>query len=218
MRGVGDARCVDQDTSIARVEADTEDLLPAILCQANVGDDKAVRAMVARCREELGGLDVLVNNAATTRFIDHTKLEDLTDEVWDELFGVNLKGAFWCCRAAMPLLQERGGSIVNVTSVAGLSGQGSSMVYAASKAALNCLTKSLARAFGPKVRVNAVAPGPVLTRWLTDHMDRVAQSLPITPMGRAAIPEDIADAVSFLSLGTTLMTGQVVVVDGGRTM
>jgi 3-oxoacyl-[acyl-carrier protein] reductase len=80
------------------------------------------------------------------------------------------------------------------------------------------MTKSLARAFGPKVRVNAVAPGPVLTRWLADHMDHVAKSLHVTPMGRAAVPEDIADAVYFLALGTTLMTGQVVVVDGGRTM
>jgi 3-oxoacyl-[acyl-carrier protein] reductase len=192
--------------------------VPAILCRANVADDRAVRAMVARCRDELGGLDVLINNAATTKFIDHTKLDELTDEVWDELFGVNLKGAFWCCRAAMPLLEERGGSIVNVTSVAGLSGQGSSMVYAASKSALNCLTKSLARAFGPKVRVNAVAPGPVLTRWLEGHEAHVAKFVEGAPLKRAATPDDIAEVVVFLALHAPLMTGQVVVVDGGRTM
>jgi 3-oxoacyl-[acyl-carrier protein] reductase len=174
--------------------------------------------MVARCREELGGLDVLVNNAGTTRFIDHTDLAALTSEVWDEILGVNLKGTFFCCRAAMPLLRERTGSIVNVTSVAGLQGHGSSIPYAASKAALNCMTKSLARAFGPAVRVNAVAPGPVLTRWLADHMDHVEKSMQMTPMGRAATPEDIANVVLFLALGTSLMTGQVVVVDGGRTM
>src|SRR5207248_7992605 len=143
--------------------------------------------------DELGGLDVLVNNAGTTRFIEHADLDALTDEVWDEILGVNLKGTFYCCRAALPLLRERGGSIVNITSVAGMQGHGSSIPYAASKAAVNCLTKSLARAFGPKVRVNAVAPGPVLTRWLADHMDQVARSLQITPMGRAALPEDIAD-------------------------
>jgi 3-oxoacyl-[acyl-carrier protein] reductase len=192
--------------------------VPAILCQANVADEQAVRNMIGCCREQLGGLDVLVNNAGTTRFIDHQDLGSLTAEVWDEILNVNLKGTFFCCREAMPLLQDRGGSIVNVTSVAGLQGHGSSIAYAASKAAVNCLTKSLARAFGPKVRVNAVAPGPVLTRWLADHMDHVARSLQITPMGRAAVPEDIADAVHFLALGTTLMTGQVVVVDGGRTM
>ena len=190
----------------------------AILCKASVADEAAVQAMVRRCREELGGLDVLVNNAGTTHFIDHQDLKSLTNEVWDEILGVNLKGTFFCCREALPLLQERKGSIVNVTSVAGLQGHGSSIPYAVSKAAVNCLTKSLARAFGPNVRVNAVAPGPVLTRWLADHMDHVARSLQVTPMGRAALPEDIADAVCFLALGSSLMTGQVIVVDGGRTM
>jgi 3-oxoacyl-[acyl-carrier protein] reductase len=192
--------------------------VPAMLCKANVADDKAVRAMVARCKVELGGLDVLVNNAGTTRFIDHANLEALTDEVWDEIFNVNLKGTFYACRAAAPLLQERGGCIVNVTSVAGLLGLGSSIPYAASKAALNCLTKSLARSLAPRVRVNAVAPGPVLTRWLADHQDMVERSLQDTPLRRAATPDDIADAVVFLALGSTLVTGQVMVVDGGRTM
>src|SRR5207248_3316749 len=134
-----------------------------------------------------------------THFIDHANLDAVTAEVWDEILGVNLKGTFFCSRAAMPLLQERGGSIVNVTSVAGLQGHGSSIPYAASKAAVNCLTRSLARAFGPKVRVNAVAPGPVLTRWLADHMDHVERSVQVTPMRRAATPDDIADAVFFLA-------------------
>jgi 3-oxoacyl-[acyl-carrier protein] reductase len=192
--------------------------VPALLCKANVADEDAVNAMVERCAGELGRLDVLVNNAGTTRFIEHTNLDALTAEVWDKILGVNLKGTFFCSRAALPHLQKNGGSIVNITSVAGLQGHGSSIPYAASKAAINCMTKSLARAFGPSVRVNAVAPGPVLTRWLTDYMDQVARSLSTTPMGRAAIPEDISDAVYFLALGTNLMTGQVVVVDGGRTM
>jgi 3-oxoacyl-[acyl-carrier protein] reductase len=192
--------------------------VPAILCQADVADDGAVRAMVQRCTAELGGLDILVNNAGTTRFIDHADLEALTDEVWDEIFNVNLKGTFYGCRAALPALQQREGCIVNITSVAGLQGQGSSIPYAASKAALNCLTKSLARAFAPRVRVNAVAPGPVLTRWLAEHMDHVERSLLATPMRRAAAPEDIADAIAYLALGSSLVTGQVIVVDGGRTM
>ena len=109
---------------------------------------------------------MLVNNAGMTHFVPHTDLDALTDAVWDEIFQVNVKGAFYCARAAMPLLRERKGCVVNVSSVAGLSGQGSSIPYCASKAALNCLTQSLARAFGPDVRVNAVAPGPILTRWL----------------------------------------------------
>jgi 3-oxoacyl-[acyl-carrier protein] reductase len=192
--------------------------VPALLCQANVADDGEVRNMFERCRSELGGVDVLVNNAGTTHFIDHADLDALTDEVWDDILGVNLKGTFYCCRAALPALQEREGCIVNVTSVAGLQGHGSSIPYAASKAALNCMTKSLARAFAPKVRVNAVAPGPILTRWLADHMDQVERSVLATPMRRAAVPEDIADAIAFLVLGTSLVTGQVLVVDGGRTM
>lgn len=210
----------------SRSQAEAEETLaqvrahgvPALLCKANVTDESAVQAMVQRCRDELGGLDVLVNNAGMTHFIDHKDLKSLTNEVWDEILGVNLKGTFFCSREALPHLQERQGCIVNVTSVAGLQGHGSSIPYAVSKAAVNCLTKSLARAFGPAVRVNAVAPGPVLTRWLADHMEHVARSLQVTPMGRAAVPDDIADAVCFLALGTSLMTGQVVVVDGGRTM
>ncbi len=189
-----------------------------ILCQGNVADEKDVKDIVARCRHELGGLDILVNNAGTTHFIEHANLAALTNEIWDEILGVNLKGTFFCCREAMPLLQEREGTIVNVSSVAGLQGHGSSIPYGASKAAVNYLTKALARAFAPRVRVNAVAPGPVLTRWLADHMDHVEKSLAITPMRRAATGEDIADAVCFLALGTSLMTGQVLVVDGGRTM
>jgi 3-oxoacyl-[acyl-carrier protein] reductase len=94
--------------------------VPALLCQANVADDGEVRNMVERCRSELGGVDVLVNNAGTTHFIDHADLDALTDEVWDDILGVNLKGTFYCCRAALPALQEREGCIVNVTSVAGL--------------------------------------------------------------------------------------------------
>jgi 3-oxoacyl-[acyl-carrier protein] reductase len=192
--------------------------VPAILCQASVADEQAVKAMIARCRQELGGLDILVNNAGTTRFIEHANLAALTNDVWDEILGVNLKGTFFCCREALPALQERGGNIVNISSVAGLAGHGSSIPYGASKAAVNHLTKALARAFAPRVRVNAVAPGPVLTRWLAQHMDHVERSLQVTPMRRAANPDDIADAVVFLALATTFITGQIMVVDGGRTM
>jgi 3-oxoacyl-[acyl-carrier protein] reductase len=193
--------------------------VPAILCRCNVADEAGVRAMVEQCRRELGGLDILVNNAATTRFIEHSNLAALTEEVWDQILGVNLKGAYFCCRAAIPAMQERGGgTIVNVTSVAGVLGHGSSIAYAASKAALNAMTKSLARAFAPAIRVNAVAPGPVLTRWLADHMDQVEQQLTLTPMKRAATPDDVADVVAFLATGSSLITGQIVVLDGGRTM
>ncbi len=192
--------------------------VPALLCKATVGDDAQVREMVAKVQRAFGGLDVLVNNAGTTHFVAHTDLEAITDEIWDDIFQVNLKGAFYCCRAAMPLLKERRGNIVSVSSVAGLTGMGSSIPYCASKGAMNTLTQSLAKAFGPEVRVNAVAPGPILTRWLAGREAHIAKFLDQAPMQRAALPEDIADAVIYLATGTTLTTGQVLVVDGGRTM
>src|SRR5262249_32438258 len=180
--------------------------VPAILCKATVADDGQVRRMVAECRAELGGLDVLVNNAGTTHFIPHTELDAVTDAVWDEIFQVNLKGAFYASRAAMPLLRERRGCIVNVSSVAGLQGHGSSIPYSASKAAMNCMTQSLARAFAPDVRVNAVAPGPIQTRWLVGHEEHVDKAIAQTPLKRSATPDDVADVIEFLALGTTLMT------------
>lgn len=189
-----------------------------LVVRADVGDEAAVRAMVEQTVTELGGLDVLVNNAATTRFIPHDDLEAASAAVWEEIFRVNVFGLFAACRAAMPHLKARSGSIVNVASVAGLAGSGSSIPYASSKGAVITMTKSLARAFAPTVRVNAVAPGPVLTRWLADHQDMIDAALRQTPMARAATPDDIAAAILYLADATTLTTGQVLVLDGGRTM
>ncbi|AGA25744.1 SDR family NAD(P)-dependent oxidoreductase [Singulisphaera acidiphila] len=190
----------------------------ALVIQADVADDTAVRAMVERTAEEFGGLDVLVNNAATTFFVAHHDLEGLTDQVWDEILDVNLKGTFFACRAAMPYLKARKGNIVNIASVAGMAGSGSSIACAASKGGVITMTKSLAKAFAPEVRVNAVAPGPVQTRWLADHQDMVEQAMKSTPLKRPASADDIADVTLFLANGTTLMTGQVLVADGGRTI
>lgn len=190
----------------------------AIVVKADVADDAAVRAMVDRVSGEFGGLDALVNNAGTTHFVPHADLEGMTEAMWDEILGVNLKGTFFACRAAMPILKARRGSIVNIASVAGVAGSGSSIAYAASKGGVITMTKSLARAFAPEVRVNAVAPGPVQTRWLANHPDMIEQAMAATPLKRPATPDDIADATLFLADGTSLMTGQVVVVDGGRTM
>jgi 3-oxoacyl-[acyl-carrier protein] reductase len=192
----------------------------AIAIQADVSDDTDVRRLVDSTVQKFGGLDVLVNNAATTHFIDHTDLEAVTDQVWNDILNLNVKGLFSCCRAAMPHLSasENGGRIVNVASVAGIAGSGSSIPYAASKGAVITLTKSLSKAFAPKVRVNAVAPGPVQTRWLADHQGMVESAMKLTPLGRPATPDDIAEAIVFLADVTTLMTGQVMVIDGGRTI
>ncbi len=186
--------------------------------QATIADDSQVNAMVNAVVARFGGLNLLVNNAATTHFVAHTDLDALTDEIWDEILQVNLKGTFYCCRAAMPHLKASRGNIVTVSSVAGLSGQGSSIPYCASKGAVNTLTQSLARAFGPEVRVNAVAPGPILTRWLAGREAHIDKFLEQSCLKRAATADDVADVVEFLAAQTSLMTGQVVVVDGGRTL
>lgn len=193
----------------------------SLLIGCDVGNDAAVRNMMQQIDSEFGRLDVLVNNAGTTFFIDHKKLDELTEEKWDQILQVNLKGPFFCVRAAVPLLRKSGGgAIVSVSSVAGISGEGSSIAYAASKGALNTMTKSLARALGPEIRVNAVCPGPVDTRWLRNVMtpEQIERSMATTPLRRPALPEDIADAVIYLATGTTLTTGQCLVVDGGRTV
>ena len=219
---LGYAVGVNYSKSVAEAE-ETADLVracsvPVLVHKANIGDDTQVRGMLAAVESTFGGLDVLVNNAATTHFVPHADLDALTDAIWDEILQVTLKGTFYCCRAAMPLLKARKGNIVTVSSVAGLTGQGSSIPYCASKAAVNALTQSLARAFGPDVRVNAVAPGPILTRWLAGRETQIEKYLESAPLKRAADPDDVADVVLFLANGTSLMTGQVVVVDGGRTM
>lgn len=189
-----------------------------LLVQADVGDAAAVAELVESTTRAFGGLDVLVNNAATTQFIRHDDLDALTDPVWESIFRVNVLGTFYACRSAMPALKVRQGNIVNVASVAGVGGSGSSIPYAASKGAVITMTKSLARAFAPGVRVNAVAPGPVQTRWLADHQEMVESAVAQTPLKRPATAEDVAAAIAYLAIGTTLTTGQVLVLDGGRTM
>ncbi len=193
----------------------------ALLVACDVSDDAAVRTMIDRISHEFGRLDIVVNNAGTTFFIEHQDLEALTEEKWDRILAVNLKGPFFVARAATPLLkQSPHAAIVNVSSVAGVSGFGSSIAYCASKGALNTMTKSLARALAPEIRVNAVCPGPIDTRWMRSWKseEEIAEMVAPYPIPRAAQPEDIAETVCYLATGTSLTTGQCLVVDGGRTM
>jgi 3-oxoacyl-[acyl-carrier protein] reductase len=163
-------------------------------------------------------LDLLVNNAGTTYFVEHAELDALTEEMWDRMLAVNLKGAFFCCRAAVRVMRRQGsGRIVNVASVAGLTGRGSSIGYCASKAGMISVTKSLALALAPEILVNAVAPGFVETRWTAGRDEFRARSLAATPLERVATPEDVADAILYLAK-TDFVTGQVLTVDGGRTI
>ena len=191
--------------------------------RADVADDAACRKFVRRAVDEFGRLDVLVNNAAVTRFIDPGRLEDVTDDVWEEIFAVNVRGPFQCVRAARPHLEQGGGAVVNVASTAGLTGMGSSIPYSASKAALINMTIALARALAPSIRVNAVAPGFITGRWLERGLGAHYEAVKAAwqdraPLGRVCDPADVADAVLSLIVGSELVTGQTLVVDGGAVL
>ncbi len=193
----------------------------SLIIACDVSQEASVQHMIASTQERFGGLDVLVNNAATTFFIAADDLASLEESHWDRILAVNLKGPFFCIKAAAPLLTAgAGGAVVNVSSVAGKTGVGSSIAYAASKGALNTLTKSFAHSLAPQVRVNAVLPGPIDSRWIREgnndwDLDRMTSGFPIP---RASQPEDIADAVIYLATGTHMTTGQLLVVDGGQTL
>lgn len=193
----------------------------ALAHKCDVSDDQAVREMVAIIDQRFGRLDVLVNNAAMTHFIPHNDLEGLTEAMWDRILAVNLKGPFFCTRAAAQLLTAGdGGAVVNISSVAADAGLGSSIAYCASKAGLNTMTKSLARVLAPKVRVNAVCPGPIDSRWIRDGNPAwdIQEMVANLPLPRPSQPSDIADAVIFLAIGTNMATGQMLTIDGGQTL
>lgn len=185
--------------------------------QASVAEESDVHRMIDHIQQEFGRLDLVVNNAGWSTRVPHERLEDLTDEIWDRTLNTNLRGAFYCARAALPLLKKQSGaSIVNIASVAGISGMGSSIVYAASKAAMLSMTRSLARALAPDVRVNAVAPGFVRTRFANWPASAFDEGEGQAPLGRLATPEDIAEAVIFLARSEAI-TGETILVDGGTT-
>ena len=193
----------------------------ALAVQADVADDAQCRSLVATAVAELGRLDALVQSAGVTVFVPHADLDKVQAQDWEHLMAVNVVGAFQCARAARGPLEAAGdGEIVNVSSVAGIAGVGSSIPYCASKAALNNLTLTLARALAPKIRVNAVAPGFITGRWLAgglgDAYDAIKGAMEArAPLGRVCDPEDVATAILSLITGSDLVTGQIVAVDGG---
>ena len=219
----GAAITVNYTKSKAEAEATMKEItdmgVDAILVKADVSNESEVREMVAMTMKAFGRIDILINNAGITRFVPLNDLDALDDEAWDAIYAVNIKGSFYCARAVAPIMKKLGeGLIVNTSSIAGFTGVGSSIPYAASKAAVISLTKSLARVLGPEIRVNAVAPGFVPTRWNAGREAEHAGVIAQTPMGRLTTAEDIAGVSVAFATDAKFVTGTVIVVDGGKLM
>jgi 3-oxoacyl-[acyl-carrier protein] reductase len=191
----------------------------AIAIAADVSNDAQVHAMLGQIHSEFGRLDVLINNAGWSTRVPHREMARLTDEIWDKTLNVNLRSAFYCTRAAVPfLVGQPDSSIVNIASVSGFTGIASSLVYAAAKAGVLTMTKSLARALAPQIRVNAIAPGLIRTNFAgrPDSDFDFPGEEKATPLGRLSTVEDCASAVLYLAADAKGTTGETIVVDGGR--
>jgi 3-oxoacyl-[acyl-carrier protein] reductase len=192
-----------------------------LLMQGDVANDADCRRLAQAAIDHWGRIDALVNNAGITSFAGVANWEALDTATFERIYGVNVIGAFQMVRACLPQLKASGGSIVNVSSIAGALGIGSSVAYIASKGALNALTLHLARTLAPEVRVNAVCPGLITTRWFVDgvgqeNADQIqAQFEKAVPLQTACTAEDVADAIVWLVTGARTTTGELLMLDGG---
>ena len=193
----------------------------ALLYRCDVSDDAAVRAMLAAIEKEFGRLDVLINNAGTTVDVEPKNLEAMSVEDWNRVFNVNVLGLFLVTRAAAPLLKKSPNAcIVNTCSIAGVRPSAQPLPYAASKAAVANLTKTLANALGPQIRVNAVAPGWIEGDWMKrtlaeNYEGLMARRAKYTPLKRCCREDDVADSMLSLILHNRFVTGEIIIVDGG---
>jgi ketoreductase RED2 len=206
---------VNSSTSTEAGEALAAELPDASYVRADVSDQGEARSLIAQVVARHGRLDVLVNNAGTTQVIPHDDLEAASPDIWRRIFDVNVIGTWQVTTAALAPLRESGnGQVVNVSSLAGERPTGSSIPYACSKAAVSHMTRLLANALGPAIRVNAVAPGLVDTPWTADW-DVVRGFVNAqAPLQRTASPEDVAEVIMGLAR-SAYVTGEVVLVDGG---
>ncbi|MEL7469955.1 MAG: SDR family oxidoreductase [Pseudomonadota bacterium] len=197
----------------------------AMALQGDVSQDAVCRTIVDETLTRWGRVDILVNNAGTTKSADMSNLDALDAEDFARIYGVNTIGVYQMVRAALPSLkQSEQASVINTSSIAGISGLGSSMAYAASKGALNTMTLSLARSLAPEVRVNAVCPGFVDSEWWAkQHDDDTIEKLRVraratTPLRRVVASEDVAEAIMLFALGGRSITGQLLVIDNGMLL
>ena len=190
----------------------------AIPFRADVSIEHEVQDMVTHNLMLFGKIDFLVNNASITYQIPMNELDEVTGEIWDSLFAVNVKGMFHCVKAVVPhMKRQSAGAIVNLGSVAGVNGIGSSIPYAATKSAIHTMTRSLAISLAPDIRVNCISPGAVATRWWAGNEERMHGLAGNPPLKRISTPEDIAEAILF-QLTQSSITGQVFVIDNGQTL
>jgi len=187
---------------------------------ADVADTATLNALRDAVQAQFGRADILVNTAGYTKPIPHGDLDALTDELIDDMFVVNWRGQFAAVRAFAPMLKASGdGLIVSVSSIAGMNGAGSSIVYGATKAGIDVMTKSLARALAPEIRVMGVSPGVVATGFVPGRgAEFNAKTAATTPLKRVATAEDVARAILACATQLTFSTGTNVVVDGGRSL
>jgi 3-oxoacyl-[acyl-carrier protein] reductase len=193
-----------------------------LVIKCDVADEAGVRAMLKQVKDKFGRLDVLINNAGTTASWKPKDLETLSLEEWDRVFAVNVRGLFQVTRAAVPLLREAKGCIVNTASIVGLRPGPQPLPYAASKAAVVNLTKTLAWNLGPEIRVNAVAPGWMEGDWMKrmlkdKYEDLMGKRAKATPLKRVVTANDVAETMMSLVDGNRFVTGEIIVIDGGFT-
>ena len=192
-----------------------------LLLKGDVAQDNDCKAMAHATVERWGRLDALVNNAGITTFTGAANWDALDADTFQRIFGVNTVGMFQMVRACAPHLKVSGGCVVNVSSIAGSLGIGSSVPYIASKGAMNSLTLYLARALAPEVRVNAVCPGLITSRWFVDGLGQEgfekvkAMTEHNTPLGRASDPVDVAEAIVWLVTSARTVTGELMLLDAG---
>jgi 3-oxoacyl-[acyl-carrier protein] reductase len=212
------AEAAEQVAELCRAEG-----VSAFAVQASVADNADCERLVAGTVERFGGVDVLINNAGITKYADQKDLDLLAAEDFERVYRVNVIGVYQMVRAARKALEANGaGAVVNVSSIAGVMGIGSSIAYAASKGALNTLTLSLARSLAPKIRVNAVCPGYIASGWFTKWVgkqmeDSLAKSVAeTTPLQVASTPEDVAESIVFFaSPASRNITGELLITDAG---
>ncbi len=213
----------NEDGARATEAACAEFGVDTVVVRADVASDEDCRALAAAALSKWGRIDALVNNAGTTKFNPHHELDGLSKQDFLDIYAVNAVGAYQMTRAVAPAMRRGGrGSIVNVASIAAVTGVGSSIAYAASKGAMVTMTLSLARALGPEIRVNAVCPGFIQGDWLEQGLGKecyaaAKAALEATaPLRLTTTPDTVAEAILYFVAGADVITGETLMLDGGN--